>query len=252
MAYPQPGYGAPSYPPAHGGYAPGGYPQGGYPPAPGGYPPGGYAPQPGAYPPAPGGYPPQPGGYPPAPGGYAPGGYPPAGYPPAAPVDPLRAWFDAVDQDRSGKIDERELQAALSKGGFQFNISTAAKMIRMFDRDHSGSIQFMEFKQLHQFIQQMTAGFKQRDRDGSGTLEGPEVRGALAASGYQLNEGTFQLMMRKFDKDKCGGLKLDDYIELSIMLGTARNVFAFYDRNRSGQVTFNFDSFFTAALSMMT
>ena len=222
---------------------------GGYPPAPGGYPP-----QPGAYPPgAAPGYPPQPGGYPPAPGGYppAPGGYPPAGYPPPPAADPCRAWFDAVDTDRSGKINAQELQRALSQAQYNFNVSTAAKMIRMFDRDNSGSIQYMEFQQLYQFINQMSGAFRARDRDRSGTLEGPEVRAALAQSGYQLSEPTFQRMMNHFDKERSGGLKLDDYIELSVLLGTARNIFMFHDRNRTGQVTFNFDMFIAAAVAII-
>jgi peflin len=55
--------------------------------------------------------------------------------------------------------------------------------------------------------------------------------------------------MKKFDKDQIGGLKFDDYIALSVQLGTVRNVFAFYDKQRTGQVTFNFDTFFTAVLT---
>jgi Ca2+-binding EF-hand superfamily protein len=170
--------------------------------------------------------------------------------PPAAQNDPCRQWFDAVDTDRSGNIDAKELQNALSSGGFTFNGSTADKIIKMFDSDHSGVLSFVQFRNAHAFIQQMSQGFKSRDRDGSGSLEGPEVRAALAASGYHLNEGTFQSMMKKFDHKQIGGLMFDDYVDLSILIGTARNVFSFYDRQRTGQVTFNFDSFFTASLAM--
>ena len=194
--------------------------------------------------------PPQPGyGQPPPQPGY---GQPQPGYGmPPPQQDPTRAWFEAVDADRSGKINAQELRNALARGQFDFSIGTADKMIRMYDRDNSGSIQYMEFQQLFQFINQMSAGFKQRDRDGSGSLEGPEVRQALAQSGYQLSEPTFQKMMRHFDREKCGGLKLDDYIEVSVLLGTARNIFAFYDRQRTGQVTFTFDTYISSALSLL-
>ena len=148
----------------------------------------------------------------------------------------LKQWFDAVDQDRSGKINPKELQAALSTGGYSFNISTAERMLRMFDRDQSGSIGFPEFQQLHMFINTMTQGFKSRDRSGDGSLDGREVRSALQEGGYQVQEGTFQILMRKFDRDQRGSLKFDDYVELSIFISTVRNTF---DLNRSGTVTFD-------------
>jgi hypothetical protein len=56
-------------------------------------------------------------------------------------------------------------------------------------------------------------------------------------------------MMRKYDREQVGGLKFDDYIALSVQLGTMRNVFGFYDRQRTGQVTFNFDTFMTAVFT---
>jgi Ca2+-binding EF-hand superfamily protein len=238
----------------------------GQPPPPQGYPQQGYPPQQqqGYGQPPPQGY----GGQPP-PQGYgqpqpqwgAPQQQPPQGYgggggawmPPVPqqqnPNDPVRRMFDVADRDRSGKVNGKELQLALSSGGFQFNESVADRMIAMFDRDNSGTISFMEFQQLHQFIVNMQNGFRARDRDGSGVLEGREVREALAASGYQLQEGTFQLMMRKYDREQVGGLKFDDYIALSVQLGTMRNVFGFYDRQRTGQVTFNFDTFMTAVFT---
>jgi len=217
---PQQGYGQP--PPQQGGY--------GQPPQQGYGQPQGYGQQP----------PPQQGGYP---GQYQ----PPA--PQMNPNDPVHAMFMHADRDRSGKVNAQELQSALSHGSLQFKMSVVERMMRMFDRDNSGQISFQEFIQLHQFIIQMQNGFRSRDRDGSGVLEGPEVRAALQASGYNLQEGTFQIMMKKYDHEQIGGLKFDDYIELSVQLGTVRNVFAFYDRQRTGQVTFNFDSFFTAVLT---
>lgn len=162
----------------------------------------------------------------------------------------MKAWFDAVDQDRSGRIDAEELRSALSSGGFQFSFSTTEKLIRMFDRAGDGKISFNEFGALHQFVTTMTDAFRKRDTSGDGTLDGAEIRAALNSSGYNLSEPTFQLMMRKFDRHNIGGLRLDDYIELSILIGTARNVFAFYDKQHTGLITFNFEAFFTAALSM--
>ncbi|EPY23681.1 programmed cell death 6 protein-like protein [Strigomonas culicis] len=121
----------------------------------------------------------------------------------------------------------------------------------MFDKDGSGQITMDEFGEMHKFIQSMMTGFRQRDTSGDGRLHGNEIRVALREGGYQLSEDTFQSMMRKFDRQKRGSLGFDDYVELSIFLSKARNVFSFYDRQRVGQVTFTFDTFALGTLTVM-
>merc|ERR1712110_475180 len=148
------------------GYPGGGYPSqgGGYPgsapPAQGGYP--GQAPRPaGGYPgsaPPSGGYPgsaPPPSGYP----GQAPrpaGGYPGSGAPQQPAVDPqVQQWFNAVDSDRSGQIDAKELQKALVNGNWSnFSEEACRMMIEMFDKEKKYSINIHEFGALFQYINQ--------------------------------------------------------------------------------------------------
>ena len=130
-----------------------------------------------------------------------------------------------------------------------FNRGTVERMIRLFNRDGTGKVDFVEFGSLHKFVQDMTKAFKSRDTSGDGLLDGREVRAALSSSGYQLTEGTFQTMMKKFDRRRVGGLKLDDYIDCALTLHMARNTFSFYDKGQTGQVTFNFDSFYCACLT---
>merc|ERR1712083_1072951 len=167
--YPTQGGGYPgSAPPASGGY-PGQAPRptGGYP---GSAPPsGGYS---GSAPPRPaGGYPgsaPPSSGYPgqaPRPaGGYpgsapTPGGYPGYGAPQQPQVDPqVQQWFNAVDSDRSGQIDAKELQRALVNGNWSnFSEEACRMMIEMFDKDKKGTISIHEFGALFQYINQWKA-----------------------------------------------------------------------------------------------
>ena len=175
--------------------------------------------------------------------------YNPASYQPPQ-NDPALQWFQSVDVDRSGRINVQELSRALSQGGYEFSMATTEKMIRMFDRDGQGQIEFPEFQQLNGFIMNMSNAFRSRDADGSGTLQGHEVRAALASSGYQLQEQTFQSLMRRFDPERAGGLKFDDYIGLSCLLGTASNVFARQDPGRTGSATFRFDEFVNVLASV--
>lgn len=52
-------------------------------------------------------------------------------------VDPAVAgWFRHVDTDRSGLIDAKELNSALSLGGWiSFSVESTTAMIRMFNKD---------------------------------------------------------------------------------------------------------------------
>ncbi|EPY30029.1 programmed cell death 6 protein-like protein [Angomonas deanei] len=188
-------------------------------------------------------------------GVYSPAGpnsyLPPSAPPPTSTLTPeLQSWFRAIDVDNSGLISIPELNAALSTSGQRFSLATTEKMVKLFDKDFSGQISMDEFAELHRFIQQMMTGFKKRDTSGDGRLDGNEIRAALRDSGYQFEEDTFQALMRKFDRQRRGSLGFDDYVELSIFLSKTRNVFSFYDRQRTGQVTFNFNTYVAGALSI--
>lgn len=54
----------------------------------------------------------------------------------------LREWFNSVDQDRSGEIDKGELSLALSAAGEKISDSTVNLMIKIFDTDRSGNIDY--------------------------------------------------------------------------------------------------------------
>ncbi|CAD2221025.1 programmed cell death 6 protein-like protein [Angomonas deanei] len=163
----------------------------------------------------------------------------------------LQQWFRAIDTDGDGVIGVPELNAALSTSGQRFSLATTEKLMQMFDKDFSGRVTGNEFAQMHEFIQQMMTGFRKRDTSGDGRLDGNEIRAALRDSGYQFEEDTFQALMRKFDRQRRGSLGFDDYVELSIFISKTRNVFSFYDRQRTGQVTFNFNAFVTGAVSLV-
>ncbi|KAG5509632.1 hypothetical protein JKF63_06337 [Porcisia hertigi] len=163
----------------------------------------------------------------------------------------LMQWFLAVDADGSGSINVSELNAALTSAGVPFSMATTEKLLHMFDKDGNDAIRFNEFQALHQFIMSMKHGFRQRDPSGSGRLDGSVVRSALAENGVQISEQTFQALMRKFDRHRRGSLGFDDYVELSIFISKVRNVFSFYDRERTGQVTFTFDTFVGGSVSVL-
>jgi len=90
----------------------------------------------------------------------------------------LKKWFTTVDRDGNGHIEAQELQA-LTFGGVNIRYETARKLVKIFDRDYSGTIDFYEYASLHKFITCMQHAFIAGDTDKNGTLDSREIHNAL-------------------------------------------------------------------------
>ncbi|TFK22646.1 EF-hand [Coprinopsis marcescibilis] len=252
-------YGAP---PPGGGY---GAPPG-PPPAAGGY--GGY----GAPPPA-GNYgaPPPAAGYGAAPPGYGGGFQAPGGARPPPPgADPqLWGWFAAVDTDRSGVINAQELERALINGDWTpFDIDTVKMLMSIFDVDRSGTIGFNEastrFAGLWKYIKDWQNVFKHFDRDRSGSIDGGELRDALAQFGYNLSPPLLDLLQKKYDAKTTGnkanqaavragpapGISFDRFVRACVVVKQLSESFGKLDTDRDGWIQINYDQFMHTVLSL--
>lgn len=54
-------------------------------------------------------------------------------------------------------------------------------MIGMFDKDHSGTINFQEFGSLWKYVQDWQTTFKSYDRDNSGSIDKNELKTGIYA-----------------------------------------------------------------------
>jgi len=54
----------------------------------------------------------------------------------------------------------------------------------MFDRKHSGTIDFQEFQALWKYVTDWQNCFRSFDRDNSGTIDRSELKTALTTFGY--------------------------------------------------------------------
>eukprot|EP00879_Flechtneria_rotunda_P033938 GHRR01037853.1.p1 GENE.GHRR01037853.1~~GHRR01037853.1.p1 ORF type:complete len:129 (-),score=20.24 GHRR01037853.1:216-602(-) len=99
-------------------------------------------------------------------------------------MDPqLKAWFDAIDTDRSGRLDAKELQRALALGNLNFGLNDVDQMVRAFDTSNARSLGYEEFQRLHIFLVNVQNSFQTFDRDRSGKLTPDEVTNALRQAG---------------------------------------------------------------------
>eukprot|EP00250_Pteridium_aquilinum_P005143 c15282_g1_i1 orf=654-1163(-) len=154
----------------------------------------------------------------------------------------LRIFFQAVDTDNSGSINEAELQEALASGNLRFNRPVIAQMIKMYDRDQSGSMSYEEFVSLHKFLSVVQNSFGKHARNRN-FLELNDVYLALQDAGYSLDQPAFYTACQSFDQNKSGKFRLDDYISLCIFLQSARNLFGAFDTRREGRISLDFNQF---------
>ncbi|XP_042378321.1 sorcin-like isoform X1 [Zingiber officinale] len=154
----------------------------------------------------------------------------------------LREWYDRVDSNRSGNITAHQLQRALSVGNLDFSLSVVQQMIRMYDFDGNGTMNFEEFLALNKFLLKVQNAFTLKER-GRGYLNPDDVYEGLVSLGFSLDSPSFLTVCESFDKNKRGMVLLDDFISLCIFVQSARNLFNSFDTTKQGRVTLDFNQF---------
>jgi len=143
---------------------------------------------------------------------------------PQQPVVPqqseLMQWFQAVDQDRSGKISANELRQALAAGnGAQFSLEACELLVKLFDREHRRMIDFQGFQHLFHFVNQWRTAFATYDRDRSCSIDANELGLALGQMGYRLSPQSVDSVMKKFTSQATNGrITFDNFIMACVQL----------------------------------
>lgn len=141
------------------------------------------------------------------------------------------------------------MRRALVNGDYTaFDAHTVKMMIRMFDTDRSGTINFDEFCGLWGFLAAWRGLFDRFDVDRSGNISFTEFQDALVAFGYRLSPAFVQLLFSTYarnvggrgDEDGHGrekGLSFDLFVQACISLKRMTDVFKKYDEDRDGYIT---------------
>ena len=161
------------------------------------------------------------------------------------------AWFQAVDLDRSGNITANELQQALTNNDWShFSLNTCIKMVAMFDRDYSGTIDINEFNTLWNYINQWRQTFSYHDRDRSGFISANELHAAFAQMGFNVSPNFVnQSAMYKYDINRNGQLSFECFITCCILLQSLTGQFRKRDTQMRGQAQLSYEDFMMVAVS---
>ncbi|KAL6342083.1 hypothetical protein AAG906_038562 [Vitis piasezkii] len=141
-------------------------------------------------------------------------------FPPGTHPDVIRS-FQMVDRDRSGYIDEIELQQALSSGYQRFSLRTIRLLMFLFKNPSSPlGIGPNEFAALWSCLGQWRAIFERFDRDRSGKIDSMELKDALYSLGYAVPPSVLQVLISKYD-DRSGRrveLNFDSFVECGMIV----------------------------------
>ncbi|KAK8514433.1 hypothetical protein V6N13_063324 [Hibiscus sabdariffa] len=166
------------------------------------------------------------------------------GFPAGTEPGVVRA-FQMVDRDRSGFIDEHELQQALSSGYKRFNLRTIRLLMFLFKNPHDSlRIGPAEFAALWSCLAHWRAIFERFDRDRSGKIDSMELRDALYSLGYAVPPSVFQVLISKYDNG--GGkaeLDFDSFVECLMIVKGLTDKFKEKDKGYTGSARLSYDSF---------
>ncbi|XP_047307714.1 probable calcium-binding protein CML48 [Impatiens glandulifera] len=205
-----------------------------------------YQSQPPSAPPAPEGY-----GwgepYPAAPqtnyGGQTNYGYP--SFPPGTPPNVVQS-FQMADRDRSGFIDERELQQALSNGYQRFSLRTIRLLMFLFKNPMDPlRIGPKEFTELWSCLGQWRGVFERFDRDRSGKIDATELKDALYSLGYALPQSVLQVLLSRYENASSRRVELnfDSFVECGMVVKGMTDKFKEKDPRYTGSATISYDAF---------
>ncbi|XP_053577607.1 calpain-1 catalytic subunit [Bombina bombina] len=150
------------------------------------------------------------------------------------------ARLSGKDQEISPDELQRILTQVVSKQTHLktdgFSIETCRKLLSIADRRGNGKLQVDEFRYLWSKIKEWEHIFADFDKDRSGTMDVSEMRLALAAAGFHLNNQMVESLTRQYGNDVCR-VDFDNFLSCLTFLLNVFGQCKKLDENKDGAVT---------------
>ncbi|CAL8468820.1 g8361 [Coccomyxa elongata] len=124
-------------------------------------------------------------------------------------------------------------------------------MIRIHDRDNSGSVDIGEFRTLHQFLLDTQNRFQQADTRRQGRIDEQAVERSLQAQGNRLDGPAFHTLFNAYNPERNGTMDLTEFIAMTLFLQSANATFTAFDQQRTGRVTLDYNQFIYAVANIV-
>jgi Ca2+-binding EF-hand superfamily protein len=158
--------------------------------------------------------------------------------------------FIGVDLNRSGSVDFRELNHALTNGGHtSFSFKTVKILMRMFATDGGYSLGYREFESLIGQLQAWRSWFDQADADRSGKLSPPELTRCLQAFGFNFPPQTYYHIFNAVDLDSSNSIGFDEFVQVLAEVNALTSTFRRQDPGSTGRVTMDYATFINMVYS---
>uniref|UniRef100_A0A8C9U4F7 Calpain 9 n=1 Tax=Serinus canaria TaxID=9135 RepID=A0A8C9U4F7_SERCA len=133
--------------------------------------------------------------------------------------------FRALFEHISGKVSTKHFGSEQDNIKFKnLSLISCRNIISLMDTNGYGKLEFSEFKVFWEKLKKWISIFLQFDFDKSGSMSSYELRGALKAAGYQLNNYLLQLIVLRYS-DEQFQIDFDDFLNCLIRLENASRVF---------------------------
>jgi len=133
----------------------------------------------------------------------------------------IKEAFDLFDTDKNGAIDYHELKVAMRALGFDVRKAEVIKIMKEYDRNETGQIQYADFVQImtekiaeRDPEEEIRKAFQLFDDDKSGKITVKNLRRVAKELGENLSEEELQAMIDEFDKNNDGVIDEDEFMAI--------------------------------------
>ncbi|PAV63244.1 hypothetical protein WR25_21544 [Diploscapter pachys] len=140
-------------------------------------------------------------------------------------IEQFRKYFNMFDKEGKGYIRATQVGQILRTMGQAFEERDLKQLIKEFDTDGSGEIEFEEFAAMvANFVvnnaddegleEELREAFRLYDKEGNGYINVSDLRDILRALDDNVSEDELDEMIAEIDTDGSGTVDFDEFMEM--------------------------------------